>query len=423
MSSAIKTPPKAGRLYWTAYTQLEGDSSPTDPLRLDMYAERLGNVMLPGITNRTERLRYFGMVCAGLALTRPPTGGDLRAHTRLWRQSFLPFEAGWALANIIAVNGAIKDRPPDVPRARLKLEFQGFRGANRVQAYFQKVHGHSRIKPHGYRLLKAQEAQGGLGAYLVALRRYGLVQSDRFDLTARGSELATAFLGPAQRGARRLLSNQPVTRSSLRAIGDQLLLSGPSSEEARLVRSAIFSGSGEVATVFKRLPANLRKGGPPEDALRRIARPDGSPLERAAHYALEFDPFRRAALLLFCELGRQLTGKGVARIRDLEFDALDPLASQTQQRASALANLPKVEGLEPIATLATRIAGARSNAEVLHRIVVFHREEGRRWIDVSGGSQYTLGAHGSFADPADSFHGYTLRSAMRVYADMAEALR
>src|SRR3954464_13852777 len=128
--------PRAGQIYWTAYTQLEGDSSPVDPLRFDMYAERLGNVLLPGITSRVERLRYFGMVCAGLWLTRPTGGvGDSPEASRLWRRSFLPFEAAWALANLLAVNGEIKDVPPVVQRPRLKVEFQGLRGANRALAY------------------------------------------------------------------------------------------------------------------------------------------------------------------------------------------------------------------------------------------------------------------------------------------------
>jgi hypothetical protein len=66
-------PASLGTPHWTAWTELESSSELTDPLRFDMYAQRIGNVLLPGITNRVERLRYFGMVCAGVALTEPPT--------------------------------------------------------------------------------------------------------------------------------------------------------------------------------------------------------------------------------------------------------------------------------------------------------------------------------------------------------------
>src|SRR3954447_23063882 len=62
----IVSPPKLGVAYWTAYSPVDGDSAPVDPLRFETYAERLGNNLFPGITNRVERVRYFGMVFAGI---------------------------------------------------------------------------------------------------------------------------------------------------------------------------------------------------------------------------------------------------------------------------------------------------------------------------------------------------------------------
>jgi len=419
----IQSPPRVGRVYWTAYTQLEGGSAPTDPLRLDMYAERLGNILLPGITNRVERLRYFGMVCAGLTLTRPPSDiADAREHARLWRRSFLPFEAAWALANLVAVDGEIKDGPPVVERARLKPAFQGLRGANRVLAYYRTVGGHDHIKPHAYRLLKAQEAQGGLGAYLVALRSYGFVQHDRFELTALGHDLGRAFLGNASRRASRLLSSTAEPRRVIRSLGEALLLTRPSRTEAAIVNNALFEDGDHVATLFKRIPVHLRSGGSAEQALARVALANGDPLERAAHYALTFDPFRRAVLAAFVEFGRQLGGRGPSRIGDLDVADLDRLTEEARAASRSLADLPTVAGLEPVATVAHRVAEARSGAEAIHALVSFHHQEGRRWIDVAGGDRYVLGAHGAFVSPASTFHGYTLPSAMRVYRDTAEVL-
>ncbi|MDQ3741773.1 MAG: hypothetical protein M3389_12615, partial [Actinomycetota bacterium] len=257
---AIKTPPRPGAVYWTAFTHLEGDSGPVDPLRFDMYVERLGNVLLPGITSRVERLRYFGMVCAGLEATRPADIGEMsrRDAVRRWRRRFLDFEAGWALANVVAVDGAIKDRPPLVLRARLKDAFQGLRGANRVLDYWRRSHGRDRIPPHDYVLLKAQEAQGGLGAYLVALRAYGFIQPDRFDLTAAGLDLARAFRQGTRHAAQHLLANEPQPLRALRRIGEVLLLPRPTREEAVLVRDALFRSGGNVAAVFDGLPAAMR---------------------------------------------------------------------------------------------------------------------------------------------------------------------
>jgi hypothetical protein len=422
VASTITTPPKPGHTYWTAYTQLEGDSMPTDPLRFEMYAERLGNVLLPGITNRVERLRYFGMVCAGLQVTRPQGGAvDDRAHTRLWKRSFLPFEAGWALVNV-AADGEIKDRPPAVERPRLKDEFRGFRGANRVLSYYRDVKDSAQIKPNGYRLLKAQEAQGGLGAYLVALRRYGLVQHDRFELTALGNDLGRAFLGSSSRSAWRLASPSSEARRTLRTLGERLLLTRPSRAEAQIVTAAVFGGDGPAAGMFRRLPLRLRAGGSAEEALQHVARADGDPLERAAHYALMFEPFRKAALATFAELGKQLTGTGSARVVDLDHSDLDELIEETYRRAQVLAGLPTVSGLEPIATLAQRIAAAPGGNETLHALVSFHRQEGRRWIEIGGGNRYMLGANGAFVPPDNSFHGYTLPSAMSIYRDTRQAL-
>ena len=135
--------PSVGRLYWTSFAELEGDSSPADPLRFDMYAQRLGNILLPGITNRTERVRYLSMVCAGLVETQRP-GASVRES----RQAFLPFERGWALAMTLAAGGRIKVGSDDVAGGRgLKPEFRGLRGANRVLRHYRTLEGRDRIKP------------------------------------------------------------------------------------------------------------------------------------------------------------------------------------------------------------------------------------------------------------------------------------
>src|SRR5215213_7458138 len=104
MTAGIAAFPKPGLTYWTAYSPPEGSSQPSDPLRFDMYAQRLGNVLLPGVTNRTERLRYLSMVCAGIATTSSARQATIRER----RQAFLPFERGWALAMTLSVDGELK---------------------------------------------------------------------------------------------------------------------------------------------------------------------------------------------------------------------------------------------------------------------------------------------------------------------------
>src|SRR3954454_24104590 len=132
--------PRPGRMYWTAYQQPDGDTRPVDPLAFDMYAERLGNLLVPGITGRTTRIRYLGMVCAGLLLVservRP---GRERVH-RARRDAFLPFERAWALSVCEAAHGALKERGPGTNRLALKYEYRDLRGTNHVLAYWRAQH-------------------------------------------------------------------------------------------------------------------------------------------------------------------------------------------------------------------------------------------------------------------------------------------
>lgn len=87
-----------------------------------------------------------------------------------------------------------------------------------------------------------------------------------------------------------------------------------------------------------------------------------------------------------------------------------------QQAAAACAALQAPSGLEPIAALAAELQ-ACSRGDVVSRLVAFHRREGRRWIEPVGVDRFQLGAAGTFQDPGDGFHGYTLSAALSVYAD------
>src|SRR5437764_13406499 len=134
------------------------------------------------------------MVSAGLVVTRRHD-----RSIREQRQAFLPFERGWALAMTAGANGDLKWRSDNAAQASLRPEFRGFRGVNRALAHYRTLGEWKPIRPTNYILLKSQDAQGGLGAYLVTLRRFGLVQPDSLALTATGRALADAF-DPRLRG-------------------------------------------------------------------------------------------------------------------------------------------------------------------------------------------------------------------------------
>jgi hypothetical protein len=419
MPATIAPSPTPGRIYWTAYTDPEGNSEPSDPLRFDMYAQRLGNVLLPGITNRTERLRYLSMVCAGIGVTSRGRQRTLREQ----RRAFLPFERGWALAMTVSVDGDLKWNPDGQNAQRsLKPEFRGLRGANRVLAHYRTLRYGESIRPTAYILLKSQDAQGGLGAYLVTLRHFGFIQPDSIALTATGHALANAF-DPALRGAPLsvLADERTVGRRSIERLGEALVLGAPSPTEQRIVREAIFEDprSG-VADSVRRMRLARPDAVDAHSLLRGIARRRGDLLERCAQYAVDFDPMRIALLQLFSRLGRQLNGRpGSTRLGAVLLPEIEEAAANASVAARRLASSElNVPGLEPVSALARELAVGSSVADTVSSMVAFHGREGRAWITSDRPDWYAVGRHGSFDEPDGSFNGYTVGRAMQLLADV-----
>ena len=421
MPTAIAPSPTPGLIYWTAYTDPEGNSEPSDPLRFDMYAQRLGNVLLPGITNRTERLRYLSMVCAGIAATTQSAGQAVREQ----RRAFLPFERGWALAMTVSVDGALKSRVDGQgPQRSLKPEFRGLRGANRVLAHYRTLRYGQTITPTGYILLKSQDAQGGLGAYLVTLRQFGFVQAESLALTATGRALASAF-DPRLRAAHLsiLADQRGVPRRALERLGEALVLGRPTSDEREIVRGTIFEDPhGRAADCVRRMRAARPDTSDPRLLLQGIARRDGDLLERAAQYAIDFDPLRIALLQLFARLGKQLSGRpGSTPLSAVLLPEIDQAAKDARSAAIRLsARELMVPGLEPVSELARDLAVSDSTDYAVRVTIAFHRREGRSWITSDRPNRYSVGRHGAFEEPGDGFNGYTVGRAMQLLAD-AEA--
>ena len=421
MALTIADPPSVGRIYWTSFTDLEGDSGPTDPLRFDMYTQRLGNILLPGITNRTERLRYLSMVCAGLAAT-----GGRGATVRQQRKGFLPFERGWALAMTLSVDGRLKLGVADGTGQRgLRPEFRGLRGANRVLTHFRTLGDRPRVRPALYTLLQGQDAQGGLGAYLVTLRQFGFVHPDSLSLTSLGHELAASFARHSVRGGKLsvLADDALADRGLLVRMGYALSLGYPTAEERDLVRNAVFDNDRSVAgQLVRRMRTARPQAHGPRELLAGIARNDGDQVERAAAYALAFDPLRIAALTLFARLGELLRPlAGSSRLSDLDAATLEPAAVDVRYRAPAVAEMRDLGGLAPISQLARDLARTRTLEDTVDAVVSFHRREERSWIVAEGRQRYRLGRHGRFEEPWDAFNGYTVGRAVQLLADVEGA--
>ncbi|MHB8492657.1 MAG: hypothetical protein ACYDA6_10665, partial [Solirubrobacteraceae bacterium] len=396
------------------------DSEPSDPLRFDMYAQRLGNLLLPGITNRTERLRYLSMVCAGIAVTTLGRDRTLRQQ----RAAFLPFERGWALAMTIGAAGELKWRPNSIAaQPTLRPQFRGFRGVNRVLAHYRRLQDGKPVRPTEYTLLKAQDAQGGLGAYLVTLRQFGFVQPDSLTLTAMGRALAEAF-NPRLHGApiSVLAERTAVKRSTLARLGEALVLGSPTTEERQLVREAIFTDPrSAVAHCVRRMRSTVPDATDPRALLAGIASRNGDGVEMAAQFAIHFDPLRVALLQLFARLGTELSGRaGSTPLSVVLGPEIEEAAEKARHAARTLAADPAVPGVQPVSILAADLAGGESVADTVRSMVSFHRREGRAWITNDRADRYVVGSHGSFEEPSESFNGYTVGRAIGLLMD-AEA--
>ncbi len=407
--------PRPGLAYWTAYQAPEGDTRPVDPLAFDMFAERLGNVLLPGITGRTDRVRYLSMVCAGLALTAPArnTSGRIAA---LRREAFLPFERAWAFAVCVAAGGELKE-VIDGPQRRLKYEYRGLKGVDNVLAYWREqcAKGDSRVSPTSYRLLKGQSAQGGLGAYLITLRTYGFVDGATLQLLEPGRALAARFLDGSERMASNLISTPRPTWSKISRVGEQLDLRTLSREEVSLVSAQLFGSRTRALGRFRALMPKRTAGVSPEEILKLVAVSDDPELAVAARFALAFDRLRRAALESFGRIGEALGPHGEMRLAELD-TATWSAVTETSRQAEGLLALQVPDGQDGIVSLARRLVDSQRDEEVVRSLLLWHAEHRAPWITLTG-DRLRLGRHGNFAW-SDRFHGFTVASLQSILDDM-----
>ena len=416
MVNAVIETARARRLFWTAYSPPEGDSEPTDPLAFDMYSERLGNLIVPGVTSRTVRLRYLGMVCAGLRLTgRAVSEASGRNIVRERRKAFLPFERGWAFAITLGAEGRIKESLPGSGRASLRERYRGFRGANLALAHYRRTQTEARVHPFNYRFLAAAGSQGGLGAYLVTLDYGGFVDRSTLTLRGPGHALADAFLGATAGKAARLVTNHKVRRGDLAAAGQAFDLGAASSEERNLVRQGLFADHRTLAEAC-RLIDTTSTGRTAEEALRAVTRHNGDSLEQAAQYALDFEPVRQLGLATFARLGEQLPAlNGPAAFNQVANSVSEP-ALQLREAAQRLALRTPPASLIPLGTLAQDLATASNEPEVISVLLRWHGLHRTPWIAEVLPETYELRRHGMFREPT-TFHGYTVDSALSLFAE------
>lgn len=167
-------------LFWTALVADESEMNSEDPLGLDYIAQQVGLQLLPTLTTRSTRAQAFATVLYGLHLAELACdryGSPRTDESR--RLLFERWERFWALATLEYRGGEVARGDGDAMR--------GIRGAKRAWRP-----GDGRL-PLDFQLISRQQELGNLGAYLVPLRRSGLVLDGGVRPTPAACELIDGY--------------------------------------------------------------------------------------------------------------------------------------------------------------------------------------------------------------------------------------
>lgn len=149
-------------IFWGAAVTGDSEMATEDPLALDYVAQQVGMLLLPPFTTRSTRAQGFAMVAYGLHLVeRAIDAQGLSDTDEIRRELFERWERFWALATLEHRGGPLPRGDRDAMR--------GVRGAQRAWS------DGSRPLPLDFQMISRQQELGSLGAYLVPLRRSGLV--------------------------------------------------------------------------------------------------------------------------------------------------------------------------------------------------------------------------------------------------------
>jgi hypothetical protein len=169
----------AQSLCWVAPAEDSSELTTEDPLALDYVAQRVGLLLLPGLTTRSSRAQAYAMVAYGLFLAEQAIDAHgYPATDEKRRELFERWERFWALATF-------EFRAGDLPRGDWDA-MRGVRGARNAWRGSGDL-------PLDFQLISRQQELGNLGAYLVPLRRSGLVKDGSLQPGPAALEIIDAF--------------------------------------------------------------------------------------------------------------------------------------------------------------------------------------------------------------------------------------
>lgn len=172
-------------VFWTELDPPAPEKYVRDPLGLQNMAEMLAEAIIPGITSRTVKVRYYSLLCWGLNLIER-NKGELQVPEYAWDNTvegyLMTFEKILVLSIVAHYSG--KANVPDEEKPLLGIES--------ADDMF-KLGGSKFDLGSKYKLLINQRFQGCIGAYRTSLTETSLIQESTLRVTENGRELSAAL--------------------------------------------------------------------------------------------------------------------------------------------------------------------------------------------------------------------------------------
>ena len=177
--------------FLSAYDPSDLPGQSIDPLGFERGYLHLAEKILPGLTNVASRPRYFGVLCAGISLSKASEPDSPRAQYQRRLETVLRLERLWGLANVLVRDEQGEDAFP----------VGGIRGLRYVERRAREVvsRGDTRTSAD-FKVLIRQATYGVIGIYAAAAERLRLLV-DRKSLSLTpdlGGRIADAFIAETE---------------------------------------------------------------------------------------------------------------------------------------------------------------------------------------------------------------------------------
>ena len=217
-------------VFWTSYDPgVDYDRSIVDPLGFQSFAETLANSVFPSLTSRTDRIRYYSLICWGLKVIADNRSellvGAVNPQQGI-EDRLMAMEKLFVLAAVIYYNGKL----PQESERRLLGSSKALNYLNDIRLRKGTVF---KLNDQDYRFLVNQRSQGSFGAYKTSLIGFKLLDIQDYNLLGdenfRGIALASSLMssGKARQLSRivvRALLKGMITEYSLSRIGASFCL-------------------------------------------------------------------------------------------------------------------------------------------------------------------------------------------------------